>query len=228
MPGSWCAHPYGDHLSVVPVGRCAIGRRVQLTHSFRNPCPDPARMLVVTTPDAIELIIRMPEGLREVGLTNRRHRVAQSMQWSSAFTGFRFPPEVVMLAVRWYLRSGSRTEISKNSSPNAASPSITSRCTAGCNASLPCSSTPRDDQGTRHRTAKRVANSIDAPVIAVSEEMGVINLYVGGRKHQLQAVSLLLDRANQALQTLERYKVRLDDVRTTRWPISPRWRSKTS
>jgi quercetin dioxygenase-like cupin family protein len=34
------------------------------THSFRNPCPEPARMLVVTTPDAIDLIIRMPEGLR--------------------------------------------------------------------------------------------------------------------------------------------------------------------
>ena len=34
------------------------------THSFRNPCPDPARMLVVTTPEAIDLIIRMPEGLR--------------------------------------------------------------------------------------------------------------------------------------------------------------------
>ncbi|MBL0311457.1 MAG: cupin domain-containing protein [Holophagaceae bacterium] len=34
------------------------------THSFRNPCPESARMLVVTTPDAIDLIIRMPEGLR--------------------------------------------------------------------------------------------------------------------------------------------------------------------
>ena len=36
----------------------------------------------------------------------RRHRVSQSMQLSSAFTGFRFPPEVIMLAVRWYLRFG--------------------------------------------------------------------------------------------------------------------------
>jgi transposase, IS6 family len=25
---------------------------------------------------------------------------------SSAFAGFRFPPEVIMLAVRWYLRFG--------------------------------------------------------------------------------------------------------------------------
>src|SRR5437660_1793124 len=34
------------------------------THSSRNPSKEPARMLVVTTPDAIDLIIRMPEGLR--------------------------------------------------------------------------------------------------------------------------------------------------------------------
>jgi IS6 family transposase len=33
-------------------------------------------------------------------------RVAPSSQLSSAFTGFRFPPEVIVLAVRWYLRFG--------------------------------------------------------------------------------------------------------------------------
>jgi len=35
------------------------------THAFRNPSAEPARMLVVTTPDAIDLIVRMPEGLRD-------------------------------------------------------------------------------------------------------------------------------------------------------------------
>ena len=49
-------------------------------------------------------------------------------------------------------------------------------------------------------------------MISASEEMGVINVYAGGSKHQIQDVSRLLDRANQALQTLERYKVRLDDA----------------
>ncbi len=34
-------------------------------HSFRNPTTELARMLVVTTPDAIDLIVRMPEGLRD-------------------------------------------------------------------------------------------------------------------------------------------------------------------
>ena len=33
-------------------------------------------------------------------------RVAPSSQLSSSFTGFRFPPEVILLAVRWYLRFG--------------------------------------------------------------------------------------------------------------------------
>jgi quercetin dioxygenase-like cupin family protein len=32
------------------------------THSFRNPSAETARMLVVTTPAAIDLIIRIPEG----------------------------------------------------------------------------------------------------------------------------------------------------------------------
>jgi diadenylate cyclase len=68
------------------------------------------------------------------------------------------------------------------------------------------------ETGTRHRTAERVARSLKVPVISASEEMGVINLYAGGSKHQLQDISRLLDRANQALQTLERYKVKLEDA----------------
>ncbi|HEY4332796.1 MAG TPA: DNA integrity scanning diadenylate cyclase DisA, partial [Ilumatobacteraceae bacterium] len=77
---------------------------------------------------------------------------------------------------------------------------------------LPDNRVPTAETGTRHRTAERVARSIDAAVVSVSEEMSVINLYVGERKHQIQDVSRLLARANQALQTLERYRVRLDDA----------------
>ncbi|HRE00527.1 MAG TPA: DNA integrity scanning diadenylate cyclase DisA [Ilumatobacteraceae bacterium] len=77
---------------------------------------------------------------------------------------------------------------------------------------LPDASVPTAETGTRHRTAERVARSLSAPVVSVSEEMSVINLYAGANKHQLQEVGRLLDRANQALQTLERYKVRLDDA----------------
>lgn len=70
------------------------------------------------------------------------------------------------------------------------------------------------ETGTRHRTAERVARSIDVPVISVSEDMSVIALYAGGTKHVLEEIPRLLSRANQALATLERYKVRLDDVST--------------
>src|SRR5215218_8888763 len=75
---------------------------------------------------------------------------------------------------------------------------------------VPDPTVPTSETGTRHRTAERVARSLKVPVISASEEMGVINIYAGGSKHQLQDVGRLLDRANQALQTLERYKIRLD------------------
>jgi diadenylate cyclase len=77
---------------------------------------------------------------------------------------------------------------------------------------VPDPTVPTTETGTRHRTAERVARSLDVPVVSVSEEMSVINVYAGGTKHQLQDISRLLDRANQALQTLERYRVRLDDA----------------
>ena len=76
---------------------------------------------------------------------------------------------------------------------------------------VPDPTVPTSETGTRHRTAERVARSIDIPVISASEEMGVINVYAGGTKRQLQEVGRLADRATQALQTLERYKTRLDD-----------------
>lgn len=77
---------------------------------------------------------------------------------------------------------------------------------------VPDPTVPTSETGTRHRTAERVARSLDVPVVSASEEMGVINVYAGGLKRQLQEVGRLLDRANQALQTLERYKARLTDA----------------
>lgn len=77
---------------------------------------------------------------------------------------------------------------------------------------VPHHTVPTSETGTRHRTAERVALSLGVPVVSVSEEMSVINVYAGGTKHQLHDIGRLLDRANQALQTLERYKARLDDA----------------
>jgi diadenylate cyclase len=76
----------------------------------------------------------------------------------------------------------------------------------------PGANVPTSETGTRHRTAERVARSVDVPVISVSEDMGVIAIYVGSSKHVLEEIPRLLSRANQALQTLERYRSRLDEV----------------
>src|SRR5262245_32480270 len=70
---------------------------------------------------------------------------------------------------------------------------------------VPDPNVPTHETGTRHRTAERVALSLGVPVVSVSEEMSVINVYAGGMKRQLHDIGSLLDRANQALQTLERY-----------------------
>jgi diadenylate cyclase len=77
---------------------------------------------------------------------------------------------------------------------------------------VPDPAVPTSETGTRHRTAERVARSLDVPVIAVSEDLAVITLYRGDTKHSLDSVARLLGRANQALQTLERYRDRLDSV----------------
>lgn len=77
---------------------------------------------------------------------------------------------------------------------------------------VPNPNVPTSETGTRHRTAERVARSIDVPVISVSEDMAIIAVYVSDRKHQLETIPRLLTRANQALQTLERYRIRLDAV----------------
>jgi diadenylate cyclase len=77
---------------------------------------------------------------------------------------------------------------------------------------VPNPNVPTSETGTRHRTAERVARSIDVPVISVSEDLGLVAVYRNDLKHPLEAIPRLLNRANQALQTLERYKTRLDAV----------------
>jgi len=77
---------------------------------------------------------------------------------------------------------------------------------------VPNPNVPTSETGTRHRTAERVARSIPVPVISVSEDQQVIAVYVNDEKHPLENIPRLLNRANQALSTLERYKNRLDTV----------------
>jgi diadenylate cyclase len=77
---------------------------------------------------------------------------------------------------------------------------------------VPNPNVPTSETGSRHRTAERVARSIDVPVISISEDMAIVAVYARDQKHTLEPIPRLLTRANQALQTLERYKNRLDEV----------------
>lgn len=69
-----------------------------------------------------------------------------------------------------------------------------------------------DETGSRHRTADRVAQQTGFPVISVSESMETIAIYIDAMRHVLESSTQILPRANQAIATLERYKVRLDEV----------------
>lgn len=80
---------------------------------------------------------------------------------------------------------------------------------------MPDSAIPTEESGTRHRTAQRVAIQTGFPVISVSQSMRIIGLYLGTRRHVLEGSAGLLSRANQAINTLERYKMRLDEVSST-------------
>ena len=77
---------------------------------------------------------------------------------------------------------------------------------------VPNPNVPTSETGTRHRTAERIARSIKVPVISVSQRMNVISVYAGDEKHEVEPVPRVVNRANQAVQTLERYKARLDEV----------------
>jgi diadenylate cyclase len=71
------------------------------------------------------------------------------------------------------------------------------------------------EAGTRHRTAERVARQTGLPVISVSRSMNTIALYVADLRYVLEETASILSHANQALATLERYKLRLDEVTST-------------
>jgi len=77
---------------------------------------------------------------------------------------------------------------------------------------MPDPSIETDEAGTRHRTADRVARQTGLPVISVSQSMRIIALYVNSQRRVLEDPAEILSRANQALATLERYKLRLDEV----------------
>ncbi len=66
------------------------------------------------------------------------------------------------------------------------------------------------ETGMRHRTAERVAKQTGNLVIAISQRRNVITLYKGSLRYSLKDIGVILTKANQAIQTLEKYKNVLD------------------
>jgi len=68
----------------------------------------------------------------------RSCRVRPVLPPRSAFAGFRFPREVIVLAVRWYLRYGLSIAMLKSCWPNVECRSTTSVFSGGCSTSRRC------------------------------------------------------------------------------------------
>ncbi|MBX5436885.1 MAG: DNA integrity scanning protein DisA [Alicyclobacillaceae bacterium] len=73
---------------------------------------------------------------------------------------------------------------------------------------------PTQETGTRHRTAERVAKQTGQLVICISQRRNIITLYQGSFKYVLRDIGVILTKANQAMQTLEKYKSVLDQALT--------------
>jgi len=68
------------------------------------------------------------------------------------------------------------------------------------------------ETGARHRTAERVAKQTSNLVIAISERRDIITLYKNEKKHVLEEIRVVLSKANQAVQTLEKYRKVFDQT----------------
>ncbi len=68
------------------------------------------------------------------------------------------------------------------------------------------------ETGTRHRTAERVAKQTKALAVSISQARDLVSIYIDDQKYVLKDIRVLLAKADQALQTLEKYRSRFDQV----------------
>lgn len=71
---------------------------------------------------------------------------------------------------------------------------------------IPDSSISTKETGTRHRTAERTAKQTSELVISISQRRNVITIFKGNLRYVIEDTSRILSKANQALQTVEKYK----------------------
>ena len=68
------------------------------------------------------------------------------------------------------------------------------------------------ETGTRHRTAERTAKQTGELVISISQRRSIITIFKGNDRYILENTEAVLNKANQAIQTLEKYKSVLDQA----------------
>ena len=69
----------------------------------------------------------------------------------------------------------------------------------------------RSETGTRHRTAERTAKQTGELVISISQRRNIITVFKGNDRYILEDTEVVLNKANQAIQTLEKYKKVFDN-----------------
>ena len=76
---------------------------------------------------------------------------------------------------------------------------------------IPSSSIQTTETGTRHRTAERTAKQTGEIVISISQRRNIITVFKGNDRYVLEDTSKVISKANQALQTAEKYKKVFDE-----------------
>lgn len=76
---------------------------------------------------------------------------------------------------------------------------------------IPLHNIDTKETGTRHRTAERTARQTSELVISISQRRNIITVFKGNERYILEDTDVVLSKANQAIQTLERYKKVFDN-----------------
>ncbi len=76
---------------------------------------------------------------------------------------------------------------------------------------IPFSDISTTETGTRHRTAERTAKQTGEIVISISQRRNIITVFKGYDRYVLEDTSKVISKANQALQTAEKYKKVFDE-----------------
>lgn len=76
---------------------------------------------------------------------------------------------------------------------------------------IPSSNISTTETGTRHRTAERTAKQTGSLVISISQRRSIITVFKGNSRYVLEDTSKVISKANQALQTVEKYKKVFDN-----------------